>query len=262
MPPKNKGAASAAKPANCKTPHCPTLRPVSQVAEADVGFPAQQEAIGQSQTVHERARQLYELTQPPYEKEREELGFYALATVEKTAYANWLCTSADTLGSLSKKAQKELWKQVNDLGRPLRRNQLWKPTPEQWGRDRHDRAVGDLSLAEFERRADKQDKLSCLTSLSNSFSVRRALAAQGLVDARTGEKVVLTAEDVEAERARRQEMAFLKNQLYGEKMGPYATDPDWDDVVPIPQMEPENALAAIAYPEDYAECTDPAAIPA
>lgn len=48
-------------------------------------------------------------------------------------------------------------------------------------------------------------------------------------------------------------MATLKNELYGEKMGPYATDPAWDDVVPIPAQEPEGALAAIAYPDDYAE---------
>ncbi|KAI0472107.1 farnesyltransferase, partial [Xylariaceae sp. FL0804] len=49
-------------------------------------------------------------------------------------------------------------------------------------------------------------------------------------------------------------MATLQADLYGgDKMGLYATDPDWDDVVPIPQIEPEGALAAIAYPEDYAE---------
>ncbi|KAK1718388.1 farnesyltransferase [Colletotrichum lupini] len=36
-------------------------------------------------------------------------------------------------------------------------------------------------------------------------------------------------------------------------MGPYATDPEWDDVMPIPAEEPEGALATIAYPEDYAE---------
>lgn len=48
-------------------------------------------------------------------------------------------------------------------------------------------------------------------------------------------------------------MATLKSELYGETMGPYATNPSWDDVVPIPVNDPEGALAAIAYPEDYAE---------
>ncbi|CAJ2507465.1 Uu.00g086510.m01.CDS01 [Anthostomella pinea] len=33
----------------------------------------------------------------------------------------------------------------------------------------------------------------------------------------------------------------------------YSANPQWDDVTPIPQVEPEGALAAIAYPEDYAE---------
>ena len=33
----------------------------------------------------------------------------------------------------------------------------------------------------------------------------------------------------------------------------YAEDSAWDDVVPIPQDEPENALAAINYPPAYSE---------
>lgn len=48
-------------------------------------------------------------------------------------------------------------------------------------------------------------------------------------------------------------MAALKEELYGERSGPYANDPEWDDVVPIVAEEPEGALAAIAYPDDYAE---------
>ena len=52
-------------------------------------------------------------------------------------------------------------------------------------------------------------------------------------------------------------MAALNAELYGERSGPYANDPEWDDVVPIPAEEPEGALAAIAYPDDYAEGTIP-----
>lgn len=63
----------------------------------------------------------------------------------------------------------------------------------------------------------------------------------------------LEVELVEAEKKRRQDMAALKRELYGEIMGPLASDPEWDDVVPIPQTETEGALAQIAYPEDYAE---------
>lgn len=50
-------------------------------------------------------------------------------------------------------------------------------------------------------------------------------------------------------------MAALKRDLYGEITGSLAQDPEWDDVIPIPQNEPEGALAQIAYPDDYAEGT-------
>jgi len=59
--------------------------------------------------------------------------------------------------------------------------------------------------------------------------------------------------DVEEERARRKEIAALRMELYGQRSDPYSEDPAWDDVVPIPVQEPEGALAAIAYPEYYAE---------
>jgi protein farnesyltransferase/geranylgeranyltransferase type-1 subunit alpha len=73
--------------------------------------------------------------------------------------------------------------------------------------------------------------------------------------------VVLTENDIAAEKARRKEMATLKKELYGgggpggggSGSGSLTLDPEWDDVVPIPQNEPENALAAITYPTEYAE---------
>jgi len=48
-------------------------------------------------------------------------------------------------------------------------------------------------------------------------------------------------------------MAALRKELYGQDMGKFAQSPEWDDVEPIPQDEPENELASIAYPADYAE---------
>lgn len=208
-----------------------------------------------SQTVFERAQAAYDLTRPPYDKEREELGgLHALSTVEKTAYANWFCTGPDELSFLSKKAQKELWKQVNETNRPLRRGQIDQPKPNQWGKDRLGRNIGDYTVLQYERRIEKQARLTGLKALGRSFASKRLYASRGLVDSSTGEKYTLTEEDIQAERDRRMEMAALKKDLYGEKMGPYSTDPEWDDVVPVPQMEPEGALSAIAYPEDYAEC--------
>ena len=48
-------------------------------------------------------------------------------------------------------------------------------------------------------------------------------------------------------------MAALKLDLYGEIAGTIAGNPEWDDVIPIPHSEPDDALARIAYPDDYAE---------
>lgn len=63
----------------------------------------------------------------------------------------------------------------------------------------------------------------------------------------------IPAETVEEEKTRRKNMAELRRELYGEQTGSLAQDPLWDDVIPIPQNEPEGALAQIAYPDDYAE---------
>ncbi|KAL2262705.1 hypothetical protein VTK26DRAFT_356 [Humicola hyalothermophila] len=51
-------------------------------------------------------------------------------------------------------------------------------------------------------------------------------------------------------------MAQLSKALYGGgvgKDGKLSLDPEWDDVMPVVLEEPEGALAAIAYPADYAE---------
>ncbi|KAK8041360.1 prenyltransferase alpha subunit [Apiospora phragmitis] len=233
MPPKNNKGGAKAK----------------ELSEAN-----QENDAAKTQTVFERAQAAYDLTRPPYDKEREELGgLHALSTVEKTAYANWFCTAPDEYGLLSKKAQKELWKQVNETNRPLRRGQIDRPKPDQWGQDKLGRNIGDYTVQQYEQRIAKEAQLTCLKALGRSFASKRLYASKGLVDSSTGEKYTLTEDDITAEKDRRREMAALTKDLYGEKMGPYSTDPEWDDVVPVPQMEPEAALSAIAYPEDYAE---------
>ncbi|KAK8017475.1 prenyltransferase alpha subunit [Apiospora rasikravindrae] len=232
MPPKNNKGGAKAKDSSAK----------------------QENDVSKTQTVFERAQAAHDLTRPPYDKEREELGgLHALSTVEKTAYANWFCTAPDEYAFLSKKAQKELWKQVNETNRPLRRGQIDKPKPDQWGKDKLGRNIGDYTVQQYEQRIEKQAQLTCLKALGRSFASKRLYASKGLVDSSTGETYTLTEEDIKAEKQRRKEMAALTKDLYGEKKGPYSTDPEWDDVVPVPQMEPEGALAAIAYPEDYAE---------
>jgi protein farnesyltransferase/geranylgeranyltransferase type-1 subunit alpha len=68
--------------------------------------------------------------------------------------------------------------------------------------------------------------------------------------------VIVTEQEVIEETSRRLQMAALRTELYGGgvgKDGKLATDPEWDDVVPVVLEEPEGALAAIAYPAEYAE---------
>lgn len=63
----------------------------------------------------------------------------------------------------------------------------------------------------------------------------------------------VSTEEIEEEKKRRQTISSLKMALYGMTDGSLAKDPEWDDVIPIPQDEPEGALAQIAYPDEYAE---------
>ncbi|EGY20345.1 CaaX farnesyltransferase alpha subunit [Verticillium dahliae VdLs.17] len=122
-----------------------------------------------------------------------------------------------------------------------------------WGPDRHGRDVGDLPLDQFAERTRKQASLAALEALHRRFRQRRELAESGLLGPDGRARAPMTRDEIDEERQRRRTMAELKEALYGEKMGPYATDPDWDDVVPVSSDEPEGSLAAIAYPEHYAE---------
>lgn len=64
----------------------------------------------------------------------------------------------------------------------------------------------------------------------------------------------LTDQDKQDEEQRRVEISRMES---GKKIGRYEGDPDWDDVVPIPQDDGVNPLAAIAYTDEYAEGMQP-----
>lgn len=70
----------------------------------------------------------------------------------------------------------------------------------------------------------------------------------------------MTPEEIDEERLRRKEISALRMELYGERTGAYAEDPAWDDIIPMPVEDGEGALAAIAYPEDYAEGRRPSTL--
>jgi protein farnesyltransferase/geranylgeranyltransferase type-1 subunit alpha len=154
-----------------------------------------------------------------------------------------------TSKKFSNKAQKDLWKGTNEASLPIRT--LKKPTS--WGNDRFGRSIGDYTPEQFAERLDKKARLLELEVASRGFATKRDHAQRGFTDPDTGEQVEVSEEEVEDERTRRKEIARLRMELYGQRSTPYAEDPEWDDVVPIPTQEPEGALAAIAYPEHYAE---------
>jgi protein farnesyltransferase/geranylgeranyltransferase type-1 subunit alpha len=142
---------------------------------------------------------------------------------------------------LTNKTEREYWKQVAKEGLPIRR--LRKHYD--WGRDRSGRPVESYRLDEFQQRCLKQGRLAALDVYHRQFLIKRELAVE------TGAE--LSTEDIEEEKKRRKEMAVLNKELYGETTGSLAQNPEWDDVIPIPQNEAEDALAKIAYAEDYAE---------
>ncbi|OLN86887.1 Protein farnesyltransferase/geranylgeranyltransferase type-1 subunit alpha [Colletotrichum chlorophyti] len=210
-------------------------------------------------TVNERTLQRFYQTNPNERRREEAGGLHNLTPAERQAWVNASLVrrvaSRDIF--LTNKAEREFWKQVSRESPPIRRLERHKTDKGasvvyDWGRDKNGRDLGDYPLDQFAVRAAKQTQLTALEVLHRRFLQRREFAKDGVTDGTTT-TAEITAEDIDEERQRRRQMAALRKELYGDKMGPYATDPEWDDVVPIPAEEPEGALATIAYPEDYAE---------
>ncbi|KAF6819116.1 farnesyltransferase alpha subunit ram2 [Colletotrichum sojae] len=229
--------------------------------------PAQSAAEPQQppKTVNERSTQRFYQTNP-HERRREEAGgLHALTPTERQSWVNASLVRrvANRELFLTNKAEREFWKQVSRESPPIRRLERKRTTAAgsetttvyDWGKDKNGRDLGEYPLDQFAVRAARQAKLTALEVLHRRFLQRRDFARNGVADvtAADGRAPEITQEDIDEERQRRREMAALRKDLYGDKMGPYATDPEWDDVVPIPAEEPEGALATIAYPEDYAE---------
>lgn len=208
-------------------------------------------------TANERTQQRIEATNPPVSVS---VGLSSLTTAEKTVWVNSQFARSQALRSkLGTKAQRDLWRQVNEASLPVR---TLKPAPTKtqqhvWGTDKSGRDAGAHPIPQFDERTEKRTRLTGLIAASKAFEQHRDRARRGVPDPATGDKTVLLEADVEAERARRKEMAALRADLYGERTtgggGTYAGDPEWDDVTPVALEEPEGALAAIAYPDDYAE---------
>ncbi|KAI0157826.1 hypothetical protein GGR57DRAFT_491111 [Xylariaceae sp. FL1272] len=210
-----------------------------------------QEPQRQPQTIREVQYQRW-AEADPIGKIVHEQGIDALSPNDrKTYHALLSARTPGFLDRLSKKSQREVWKQLNDANVTLLR--VPPPTDKPWGLDAHGRDIGNYAPQEFAQYSSEKAKLSLLRIESDSFRRRRHSARIKLTNPETGKRYSITPQDIEAEKTRRQEMASIRQKHTGVRTFSYVNDPGWDDVVPIPQEEPEGALAAIAYPDDYAE---------
>ncbi|KAF9881087.1 farnesyltransferase alpha subunit ram2 [Colletotrichum karsti] len=236
----------------------------SKAKEAENKSKQQTQAAAEPQqppkTINERSFQRYHQTNPHERRKEDAGGLHALAPNERQSWVNASLVRrvANREIYLTNKAEREFWKQVSRESPPIRRLEKQKQTADpkivyDWGKDKNGRDLGEYPIDQFTVRAAKQAKLTALEVLHRRFIQRREFARDGVPDATDGQVPDISQEDIDEETKRRREMAALRKELYGDKMGPYATDPEWDDVVPIPAEEPEGALATIAYPEDYAE---------
>ncbi|KAH6955552.1 hypothetical protein DER45DRAFT_573469 [Fusarium avenaceum] len=189
-------------------------------------------------TIAQRSQQHFFQTNP-VEKRRQQVGLSSLTPAEKKTYAHvhLIHPVVNRRVPFANKTEREFWKFVTKEGLPIRR----LPRNYAWGKDRSGRDIGTYSPDELEQRTLKHSKLTSLQIQHRQFLKKRELQNE------------VSTEEINAEKTRRKAMAALKRDLYGEITGSLAQDPEWDDVIPIPQNEPEGALAQIAYPDDYAE---------
>lgn len=223
-------------------------------------------------TVYERSAQVY-LQGHPYASSLASGGHSGLSPADRTLWTNaHFARTPALLKRLGNKAQKDVWKCVNEAsGLPLRAVKPPGPTNGSgassiqggisggrsaqfgWGRDRFGADLGDYTPGQFSQRTERALQLAALEVQRTAFSDKREREREKWVDPKTKERVAVTPDEIEEEKLRRKEIARLRMELYGERTGAYASNPTWDDVVPIPVEDGEGALAAIAYPEDYAE---------
>ncbi|KAK3956519.1 hypothetical protein QBC32DRAFT_330856 [Pseudoneurospora amorphoporcata] len=257
MPPKNKVAtkpkATESAPATITTT---TTNPTTTTSTSQ---PASQPS--EPTTVLERSQHRYEQTRP-FEAARRQHG---LSKLSKEDQKGWICDQllhlTDRLPAASRsrllgpKASKEIWWTINgtnSIVRGLKYKHKSEPHTT-WGTDRDGHDVGSYSIERFDERTKKRIALTALQVSSRVFRENVEREKRGYVDARSGQEVIVTEREIDEEKVRRSKMAALKKELYGEITGKLASSVEWEDVVPIPHEEPEGALAAIAYPAEYAE---------
>ena len=149
---------------------------------------------------------------------------------EKAAYATCRFLDTGAWRTFTEPQQKEFWRLVQEqrIPQPL-------PKPRGLGKDAQGREIGSYTPEEYRTYRKREEQLE---------EFRRESERGGKVSAKESQRVI-------EEGNRRKVVAGLR----GKAMGRYEGNPEWDDVVPIPQEEGEGALAQIAYTDEYAEGT-------
>jgi len=195
-----------------------TVAPTSNVPQTDPTIAAKLEAEF--------------LASRPYQVLKDTKGLSNLSPHEKSAFINARFLETGAWKSWAVPQQKEFWKAVEQQKIPFP-----LPKPKDLGKDSKGRDIGSYSPEEYKLFQKKEGDLQALRGKSARYKERGSSGRETEVG------------DIEDERNLRK----LIGVLQGKKMGRYEGDPEWDDVVPIPQDDGEGALAQIAYTDEYAE---------
>lgn len=175
------------------------------------------------------------LASRPYQVLKDTKGLSGMTADERAGYATYRFLETGVWRSFTEPQQKEFWKLVKEqhIPQPL-------PKPRDLGKDARGREIGTYSPEEYWAYKKRADELAWFRKESERFA-----RARGCGEVELGDENPQVIE----ERNRRK----IIGRLSGKAMGRYESDPVWDDVVPIPQVDGEGALAQIAYTEEYAE---------
>ncbi|TVY82949.1 Mevalonate kinase [Lachnellula suecica] len=160
-------------------------------------------------------------------------GISSLTPTEKAAYANSRFLETGVWKTWPAPQQKEFWAAIEKQNLPIP-----LPKPQDLGKDKRGRDLETYSVGEYKQYRKREREFEGLRRESVRFRNRREKAGPGELEG-----------EFDEEKNRRK----LLGVLQGKKMGIYEGDPEWDDVVPIPQDDGEGALAQIAYTDEYAE---------
>lgn len=178
------------------------------------------------------------LSSRPYLTLASTKGLSKLSPSEKAAYALSRFLETGAWKSWPEPSQAEFWKAVSTQKIPIP-----LPKPKDLGKDKRGRDIGTYTPTEYKEYLRRQAQIEGLKEKSRGFKEHRRKIVVDRICGKGFDR------SIEEEKNRRKFIGVLE----GKKMGMYEADPEWDDVIPIPQDDGEKPLAAIAYTDEYSE---------